>query len=100
MVDVTPKPGVHVYAPGATALTPVTMVMTPFSGLRFSRAKYPAPEAATALTAPDPAPAYYAPFRIEQRMSVARGEMVTCASLELDLGSDDGVGDPDARMAA
>jgi hypothetical protein len=74
MVDVTPKPGVHVYAAGASELTPVAIVMTPVTGLRFGKAKYPAPGTPPSLTAaPDPAPAYYAPFRIEQRMSMVKG---------------------------
>ncbi len=73
MVDVTPKPGVHVYAAGANEVAPVTIVMTPLPGVRFSRAKYPTPAPAPDLTAVDPAPAYYAPFRIEQRMSMVKG---------------------------
>src|SRR3954453_5550095 len=70
LVDVTPKPGVHVYAPGAADLTPVAMGRTPMSGIRFGRAKYPKPGEVPALTAPDSAPAYYGPFRIEQPINL------------------------------
>lgn len=73
MVDVTPKPGIHVYAAGASDVAPVSMVMTPLQGVRFGRAKYPSPSPAPALTSTDPAPAYYAPFRIEQRLTMVKG---------------------------
>src|SRR6478609_4280927 len=73
MVDVTPKPGIHVYAAGASEVAPVTMVMTPLTGVRFGRAKYPTPAPAPALTTTDPAPAHYVPFRIEQRLSMVKG---------------------------
>jgi DsbC/DsbD-like thiol-disulfide interchange protein len=73
VVDVTPKPGIHVYAAGSSEVAPVTIVMTPLAGVRFGRAKYPTPAPAPALTASDPAPAYYAPFRIEQPMSMVKG---------------------------
>src|SRR5262245_30207299 len=76
IVEVTPKPGVHVYAAGANELTPVAIVMTPQTGIRFGRPKYPAAGVPDTLKVTDPAPAYYAPFRIEQRMSLVKGVRV------------------------
>jgi hypothetical protein len=71
-VDVTPKPAIHVYAPGATDYQIVTLVMTPQRGLTFGKAAYPA---GTSLAFPGIAervPVYQKTFRITQPVTLAR----------------------------
>lgn len=72
-VVVTPQPGIHVYAKGATEFTPVALVMTPTAGITMGRPRYPDVGPDTSLTAmADPAPAYHARFRVDQPITVTR----------------------------
>jgi hypothetical protein len=71
-VDVTPKPSIHVYAPGAKDYQIVTLVMTPQRGLTFGKASYPA---GTPMAFPGTAervPVYQKMFRITQPVTLAR----------------------------
>jgi hypothetical protein len=69
--DVTPNPGVHVYAAGAKEFTPVAVKITPRRGITALAAKYPRPDLSPSRLAVDPAPAYYDAFRIEQPQKLA-----------------------------
>jgi hypothetical protein len=71
-VDVTPKPAIHVYAPGAKDYQIVTLVMTPLRGLTFGKAAYPAgtPMAFPGIT--ERVPVYQKMFRITQPLTLAR----------------------------
>jgi len=71
-VDVTPKPAIHVYAPGATDYQIVTLVMTPQRGLTFGKAVYPVgtPIAFPGIT--ERVPVYQKMFRITQPLTLAR----------------------------
>jgi DsbC/DsbD-like thiol-disulfide interchange protein len=70
--DVTPNPGVHVYAAGAKEFTPVAVKITPRRGITALAARYPRPDLSPARLAVDPAPAYYDAFRIEQPLKIAQ----------------------------
>jgi DsbC/DsbD-like thiol-disulfide interchange protein len=67
-VDVTPKPNIHVYAPGAKEFSAVSLVLTPQVGVTAGKPVYPA--AHPALVGEDDVPAYRKPFRITQPITV------------------------------
>jgi DsbC/DsbD-like thiol-disulfide interchange protein len=81
-LDVTPNPGVHVYAAGAHEFTPVSLVLTPRAGVTAGQPAYPKADARP-LAAVDDAPAYYKPFRITQPLTVSAktGEVVVAGVL-------------------
>lgn len=70
--DVTPKPGVHVYAPGAQGFMPVSLVMTPRHGVALEKPQYPQPELARTVGVVDLVPLYNRRFRIVQPIAIAR----------------------------
>lgn len=82
--DVTPKPGIHVYAAGATDFKPVGLVVTPHPGVQPGTPKYPKPDVATAQGSTGDVPAYSRPFRISLPITIARtaarGERLTVAA--------------------
>jgi DsbC/DsbD-like thiol-disulfide interchange protein len=69
-LEVTPNPGIHVYAPGARDFTPVALVLTPRAGITVSKPIYPKadPPVPGAL---DDAPAYRKTFRIAQPVVIS-----------------------------
>jgi DsbC/DsbD-like thiol-disulfide interchange protein len=82
--DVTPKPGIHVYAAGAVDFAPVSLLVTPNAAITTGKASYSKPDVATAQGSTGNVPAYAKPFRITQpvtlRSGLARGETVTVAA--------------------
>lgn len=82
-VDVTPKPNMHVYAPGAKDFTPVALVMTPKAGMTLAKPSYPAGELSVTAGVAEPVPVYNKAFRIAQRMTIAKtvkeGDTLTLA---------------------
>src|SRR5947209_4481911 len=40
-LDITPKPGIHVYAPGAKDYLPITVVIDPRPGVTIGPVRYP-----------------------------------------------------------
>ncbi len=71
-VDVTPRPAIHVYAPGAKDYQIVTLVMTPQRGLTFGKAAYPAGTSLAFPGAAERVPVYQKMFRITQSLTLAR----------------------------
>lgn len=82
--DVAPKPGIHVYAAGATDFAPVSLLVTPNTAIGIGRASYSKPDVATAQGSTGNVPAYARPFRITQPVTIrpgaARGETITVAA--------------------
>src|SRR5690349_17597963 len=68
-LDVTPNPGIHVYAPGAKDFTPVSLVLTPQDAVTPGKATYPRADPVP-VAGGDPAPAYRKTFRISQPVTV------------------------------
>ena len=67
-VDVTPKPNIHVYAPGAKEFSAVSLVLTPRAGVTTGKPVYPAADPAP--VGEDDVPAYRKTFRITQPITV------------------------------
>jgi hypothetical protein len=71
--DVTPKPGIHIYAAGAQEFSPVALVMVKRVGINAGTPNYPAPSAPLSLKSTiSDAPAYYGKFRITQPITIAK----------------------------
>jgi DsbC/DsbD-like thiol-disulfide interchange protein len=100
--DVTPKPNIHVYAADWQGFTPVTLVLTPRSGVTIGKVKYPIPELAHTVGVSDPVGVYTKPFRLAQPITVAAsaksGEVVTIAGVVNYQACDDKVCYPTASV--
>jgi DsbC/DsbD-like thiol-disulfide interchange protein len=98
-LDVTPNPGIHVYAPGAKDFTPVSLVLTPRAGVAASKAVYPKADPVP-VGGVDDAPAYRKAFRIEQPVTVtaAKGGDVVIAGVLNYQSCDDRVCYPVASL--
>jgi DsbC/DsbD-like thiol-disulfide interchange protein len=100
--DVTPKPNIHVYASGAKDFTPVTLVLTPQSGVTIGKVKFPIPEMSSTVGVSDPVPVYRKPFRLTQPINVPAsaksGEVVTIAGVVNYQACDDKVCYPTASV--
>ncbi|HUR35031.1 MAG TPA: protein-disulfide reductase DsbD domain-containing protein [Vicinamibacterales bacterium] len=62
--DVTPNRSIHIYAEGASAFTPVSLVLTPNPSVVAGKPKYPRPQVASTPGAVETVPAYTQKFRI------------------------------------
>lgn len=102
--DITPHPGVHVYAAGARDFTPVSVVMTPRQGLTTAKAQYPKAELAPSIGGDAPVPAYSKRFRITQPITLngplESGETVWLAGVVNYQACDDKVCYPPASVPA
>ena len=80
-VDVTPKPGIHVYAPGSNDYIPITVKLTPQAEVKFGKVAYPKSEMMT--FADEKVPVFQKPFRLTQDITLDRsakaGSTVTVA---------------------
>ena len=78
-VDVTPKPGIHVYAPGSNDYIPITVKLNPQALLKPGKVAYPKSELMT--FADEKVPVFQKPFRLTQDItldkSVKAGSTVT-----------------------
>jgi DsbC/DsbD-like thiol-disulfide interchange protein len=78
-VDVTPKPGIHVYAPGATDFLPIALRLDAASGVTIGALRYP--KSQTLDLEGLKIPVYDKPFRLAQRVtldrSLKKGETIT-----------------------
>ena len=78
-VDVTPKPGIHVYAPGATDFLPIALKLDAASGVTAGALTYP--KSQTLDLEGLKIPVYDKPFRLAQRVtldrSLKKGETIT-----------------------
>jgi hypothetical protein len=70
VLDVTPGPGVHVYAPGATSYKPVAIIVEPQPGLVLRAPTYPKSEDYFFKPLKEHVPVYQNPFRIVQDVTL------------------------------
>ena len=93
VLDVTPKPGMHVYAPGATQYRVITLNIAPQPGVRTSPMRYPASEIYHFVPLNERVPVYQKPFTLlveavpeataEARKALAgKNELVISGTLE------------------
>lgn len=75
-VEVTPKPGMRIYAAGAKDFQPVALVMTPHAAIIAGKAVYPASELDAGSGLPVPVPVYRRTFHIAQPIVVKRSARV------------------------
>jgi thiol-disulfide isomerase/thioredoxin len=64
VLRVTPNPGMHVYAPGATGYTTISLVIPATSGVRVTRPRYPQAEDYYFAPTKEHLPVYQSPFEI------------------------------------
>src|SRR5215211_3650453 len=80
-VDVAPKPGIHVYAPGSNDYIPITVKLNAQPFLKVGKIAYPKSEIMT--FADEQVPVFEKPFRLTQDVtldkSLKAGENVTIA---------------------
>jgi DsbC/DsbD-like thiol-disulfide interchange protein len=71
-VDITPKPGVHVYAPGQAGYIAITLTVEPQQAFtKTGKAKYPDPEKLVLPALNETQLVYNKPFRITQDVTLA-----------------------------
>ena len=67
-VDVTPKPGIHVYAPGSKDYIPITVTLTAQPEIKAGKVGYPKSELMT--FADEKVPVFQKPFRLTQDVTL------------------------------
>jgi hypothetical protein len=67
-VDVTPKPGMHVYAPGAADYIPITVKLTAQPQIKAGKLAYPKSEIVS--IADEKVPVFQKPFRLTQDVAI------------------------------
>jgi hypothetical protein len=93
VLDVTPRPGMHVYAPGANQYRVITLNIMPQSGIRTAPLRYPASEIYHFVPLNERVPVFQKPFTLlveavaegtaEARKALAgRNELVVNGTLE------------------
>lgn len=82
-VDMTPKPGVHVYAPGAKDYLPVKLTLKPQPEVRIGKLTYPKSEMMFFAPLNETVPVFEKAFRLNQDVTLAKslkpGSTVTLA---------------------
>jgi DsbC/DsbD-like thiol-disulfide interchange protein len=80
-VDVAPKPGIHVYAPGSKDYIPITVKLNAQPAIKAGKVAYPKSEMMT--FADEKVPVFQKPFRLTQDVTLDKsakpGSMVTVA---------------------
>lgn len=69
-VDVTPKPGIHVYAPGNNDYIPITVKLTPPPDVKAGKLAYPKSEVAN--IGDEKVAVFQKPFRLTQEITVEK----------------------------
>jgi DsbC/DsbD-like thiol-disulfide interchange protein len=67
-VDVTPKPGIHVYAPGTEFYIPITVKLNAQPEIKAGKLAYPKSETMTFLD--EKVPVFQKPFRLTQDVTL------------------------------
>jgi DsbC/DsbD-like thiol-disulfide interchange protein len=67
-LDITPNPGIHVYAPGAKDYLPIAVTIDPYPGVTLGALKYPKSE--TLMFDGDRVPVYQKAFRLVEEVSL------------------------------
>jgi DsbC/DsbD-like thiol-disulfide interchange protein len=70
MLDVRPKPKMHVYAPGQQDLIPVSLTIEPAEGVRLHKPEYPKAERYFFAPLKETQLVYSNPFKIRQDMTI------------------------------
>jgi DsbC/DsbD-like thiol-disulfide interchange protein len=70
-VDVTPKPGIHVYAPGSKDYIAITVKLNPQADIKAGKIAYPPSEMMS--FADERVPVFQKPFRLTQEVSLGKG---------------------------
>ena len=65
-LDVTPKPGIHVYAPGSKDYIPISVKLDPATGIKPGKLTYPKSEMMT--FGDEKVPVFQKPFRLTQEI--------------------------------
>ena len=82
-VDVTPKPGIHVYAPGSNDYIPITVKLNPQAEVKLGKVAYPKSEMMT--FADEKVPVFQKPFRLTQDITLDKsakpGSIVTVSGM-------------------
>ena len=71
-IDVTPKPKMHVYAPGQDGYIPIQITLTDDETFTAAKAKYPAGEKYVMPALNETQIVYARPFRVTQEITLAR----------------------------
>ena len=82
-VDVAPKPGIHVYAPGSNDYIPITVKLNPQPEIQAGKVAYPKSEMMT--FADEKVPVFQKPFRLTQDVTLDKsakpGSTVTVSGM-------------------
>jgi DsbC/DsbD-like thiol-disulfide interchange protein len=70
-IDVTPKPGIHVYAPDAKGFDPPKLIVSPHPGVAFGKPTFPVGQPTLTPGTTDRVPVYLRTFRVSQPVTVA-----------------------------
>jgi len=73
-VDVTPKPGMHVYAPGNADYIPITVKLNPATEIKAGKVAYPKSEVMT--LADEKVSVFQKPFRLTQDVTLEKSAKV------------------------
>jgi DsbC/DsbD-like thiol-disulfide interchange protein len=73
LLDVVPKPKMHVYAPGQEGYIGITLTLEPDAAFTSGKPKYPAPEKIFIKILDEKQLVYAKPFRITQDVTLAAG---------------------------
>jgi peroxiredoxin len=85
IVDITPHAGIHVYAPAASGYTPVTLTVSPATGVSVGALTYPDPEDYYFKPLDEHVAVYQKPFRISQRVTLDRAAIGRLSGTPLTL---------------
>jgi peroxiredoxin len=85
IVDVTPHAGIHVYAPAAIGYSPVTLTVSPATGVSTGALTYPDPEDYYFKPLDEHVAVYQKPFRISQRVILDRAAIGRLNGMPLTL---------------
>ena len=70
VLDVRPRAGVHVYAPGVTGYKPIALAIRPQSGVLVRATQYPQPEIYHFKPLNERVPVFQRPFRLVQDVTI------------------------------
>jgi thiol:disulfide interchange protein DsbD len=81
VVEITPKPNMHVYAPGQKDFIPVSLTLPATDGLKAEAAQFPAAEKLNVKELGETHLVYSRPFKIVQDVTIAKSRTLSAASL-------------------
>jgi len=72
VVEMTPNPGIHVYAPGAKDYLPVKLTVKPQADIKVGKLTYPKSEMVHFAALNETVPVYHKPFKLLQDVTLAK----------------------------